>query len=64
MSIVFYSSDLFLSDYSYIELPVLQPGGDEDELDFSDFDFDMDDLDLPDFNTDDLPTSPGSASTY
>ena len=49
-----------------LELPVLQPGGDEDddELDFSDFDFDMDDLDLPDFNTDDLPTSPGSASTY
>ena len=36
----------------------------DDELDFTDFDFDMDDLDLPDFNTEDLPTSPGSASTY
>ena len=49
-----------------LELPVLQPGGEDedDELDFADFDFDMDDLDLPDFNTEDLPTSPGSASTY
>ena len=49
-----------------LELPVLQPGGEDedDELDFADFDFDMDDLDLPDFNTEDLQTSPGSASTY
>lgn len=49
-----------------LELPVLLPGGDEDddELDFTDIDFDMDDLDLPDFDTEGLPTSPGSASTY
>ena len=49
-----------------LELPVIQPGGEDgtDEIDFEEWDFDMDDLDLPDFNTEDLPTSPGSASTY
>ena len=49
-----------------LELPVIQPAcmEDNESIDFDDWDFDMDDLELPDFNTDDLPTSPGSASTY